>query len=337
MARVAGSSHHFGLAATTGPPKRATFDRHLALAGDQTRVVLAVRRSLGESGWNAACGPISLAQVPEAALLTRVVTGLVLAPLVIWITLWLPKAVMLTILVAATSRCVDELLRMYPELRPADRVAVALLAAVLALSAVGGPLWFAIAVPLVPVVWLTICLARPGDVAVAARRAALGSLGLGYVGTSCATMVALFARSEPSGGSFDTGRGALLGVFIIVFAGDTGAYFAGRFFGRTKLYELISPKKTREGAVGGLLASVAGAAVVRTLLLPQLGLAEALAIGALCGAVGQVGDLAESLFKRATGTKDSGNLLPGHGGLLDRVDGVLFAAPVLLAWLSLRA
>lgn len=273
----------------------------------------------------------------EARLLTRILTGLVLAPLVIWIALWLPKPVMLAILFLAAAQCVDELVRMFAEIRRGDRAALALLTGLVAIAPLGGWAVFAAVTTLAQIAWLTVSLVRPGELVIAARRAALGALGLGYVAQACAAMVALFARNTQTGGLFDEGRGALLGLFVIVFAGDTGAYFAGRFFGRHKLYELISPKKTREGAIGGLLASIGAGAVVQTWLLPHLGLPEALALAALCGAVGQVGDLAESLFKRATGTKDSGNLLPGHGGMLDRVDGVLFAAPILSAWLALRA
>jgi phosphatidate cytidylyltransferase len=124
-------------------------------------------------------------------------------------------------------------------------------------------------------------------------------------------------------------------LFIIVFSGDTGAYFGGRLMGRHKLAPTISPKKTVEGTVFGLTSSVGGAFLAATYLVPQLDATEVLVMGLLCGMVAQVGDLAESLFKRAMDTKDSGRILPGHGGMLDRIDGVLFAAPVFFAWLHL--
>jgi len=222
----------------------------------------------------------------------------------------------------------------------------ALLATILAASPLLGPNTAFMAAGLTPIALLALSLVRPGDVQTASRRAALGVLSLGYIGATCAVLIALFALPQTSKiatldfwgmtfAPFDHGRGALLALFIIVFLGDTGAYFAGRLFGRHKLYELISPKKTMEGAVGGLLASIGGGWIVASALLPDLPLPRALALGAVCGAVGQIGDLVESLFKRATNTKDSGGLLPGHGGLLDRVDGVLFAGPVLYAYLLL--
>ncbi len=279
-------------------------------------------------------------------MLPRLITGLILAPLVIWLTLFAPKAAMLTVLALAAARCTEELLRMYPEMRPQDRIIAATLAAALAASPLLGPSVAFMAAGLAPIALLALSLVRPGDVQTASRRAALGVLSLGYIGATCAVLIALFALPQTSKittlhfwgltfAPFDRGRGALLSLFIVVFLGDTGAYFAGRLFGRHKLYEMISPKKTMQGAVGGLLASIAGGWIVAAALLPDIALAHALALGAVGGAVGQIGDLVESLFKRATNTKDSGGLLPGHGGLLDRVDGVLFAGPVLYAYLLL--
>jgi len=276
-------------------------------------------------------------------MFTRVATGLVLAPILVWLLLYGAKAATFVLLIVATGLCVDELLRMSAEIRLRDR----LLAAVMAMGIAATPLlgldslW--ILLGLMPVVVLSIALIAPGDVALAARRAALSMLAIGYVGVLCAMLVGIFhASGTPpyslSGiGPYDTGRGALLSCMGIVFMGDTGAFFAGRSFGRHKLYPLISPKKTMEGAVGGLCASILGGVLARWLLLPTLELPEAMLLGAALGAVGQIGDLVESLFKRATDTKDSGQLLPGHGGLLDRLDGVLFAAPLMQAWLVLLA
>jgi phosphatidate cytidylyltransferase len=127
----------------------------------------------------------------------------------------------------------------------------------------------------------------------------------------------------------------LILVLVVVWMGDTGGYFGGRFFGKHRLAPLKSPKKTWEGAIAGLLASVVGACVWFRYFHADLsgGLVTALACGFLGGISGQMGDLVESVIKRFTGVKDSGVLLPGHGGLLDRIDGVLFAAPVI--WLVL--
>lgn len=271
---------------------------------------------------------------------TRIITGLILAPLLIWTVLFAPKAAMFTVLGLACARCTDELLRMYPECRREDRLVAAVLSTFVALSTLFGGMGLWIAVGVAPVAWLSYCLVRPGDVEIASRRAALGTLGIGYVGVLIGMLIATYDHGRLTTGTLglgittvrDVGRGGLMATFLIVFLGDTGAYFAGRLFGRHKLYELISPKKTLEGAAGGLLASMLGGWLTSRYLVP-MPLIHGLILGATCGAVGQIGDLVESLFKRATRTKDSGQLLPGHGGLLDRVDGVLFAAPVVQLWL----
>ena len=132
--------------------------------------------------------------------------------------------------------------------------------------------------------------------------------------------------------------GPLWIVFLLglVALGDTGAYYLGTYWGRHKLCPAVSPKKSIEGALGGLAANLAFALVFRLLFFNQLPLAICLLFAVVVGAVGQVGDLFESEFKRAAGVKDSSNLLPGHGGFLDRIDALLFALPtafLLKQWL----
>jgi phosphatidate cytidylyltransferase len=117
-------------------------------------------------------------------------------------------------------------------------------------------------------------------------------------------------------------------AFVVTWANDTAAYFTGHAVGRHKLLERISPKKTWEGFVGGIGGSVLGALVVRWLLLPDvLGIGTAVVVGLGASVLGPLGDLAESMVKRAAGVKDSGRTIPGHGGLLDRIDALLFVAP----------
>ena len=117
--------------------------------------------------------------------------------------------------------------------------------------------------------------------------------------------------------------------FTIVMMTDTGAYYTGRAIGRHKLAPRVSPGKTIEGAIGGFVMAVVAGLVCRLAFFPEIPISHALALGAILGAIGQVGDLAESLLKRGSNVKDSGKLLPGHGGMLDRVDSILFCAPVL--------
>ncbi|PCC73092.1 phosphatidate cytidylyltransferase [Nannocystis exedens] len=126
------------------------------------------------------------------------------------------------------------------------------------------------------------------------------------------------------------GPGWLFVTLAIAFLSDTGAYAFGRLWGKHKLYPAVSPGKTWEGSLGGLVgANVATLGFGSAFLLPELAVGHAIVLGVLGSLAGQVGDLFESMLKRSHGVKDSGNLLPGHGGMLDRVDALLFVGPVV--------
>jgi phosphatidate cytidylyltransferase len=174
---------------------------------------------------------------------------------------------------------------------------------------------------------LVVSLSSGDEVEKMGPRAMASLAGAYYIGLSFAALTRIAAEQSPEGPLL------LLALFAAVFAGDTGAYFSGKFLGNRKLYPKISPKKTWAGAYGGAMASALGFWLVDTLAGLGFGAVHSLLLGLGAGISGQVGDLAESLFKRAWGVKDSGTLLPGHGGLLDRVDGLLFGAPFM--WLML--
>jgi phosphatidate cytidylyltransferase len=128
---------------------------------------------------------------------------------------------------------------------------------------------------------------------------------------------------------------AVLALLLLVWACDSCAYYFGRRFGKHRLAPVVSPKKTWEGSIAGLVAATAfGAAAGTWWLLPELGLLRGALAGALASTAGQIGDLVESLWKRGAGVKDSGAFLPGHGGFYDRIDSLLFAAPVLAAFVG---
>ncbi|WP_236685663.1 phosphatidate cytidylyltransferase [Geobacter pickeringii] len=116
-------------------------------------------------------------------------------------------------------------------------------------------------------------------------------------------------------------------LLVVVMSGDTAAYYVGSSLGKHKLYPVVSPNKSVEGAIGGLCGSIAGAFIVKATFFPELSSGDCLAAALLMGPLGQVGDLFESLLKRSFGVKDSGVIIPGHGGVLDRLDSILFAAP----------
>lgn len=161
-------------------------------------------------------------------------------------------------------------------------------------------------------------------------------LGLGYAALPMAFAVFLRELPEQLAGVPVTGWAAthlLLFPLVVTWLGDTFAYFTGKHLGRRKLIPSVSPKKTVAGSVGGIAGSALGAVVLALLFLGPdavhtLPLPTAALLGAILGAVAQVGDLAESVLKREAGVKDSGNLLPGHGGVLDRFDAIYFTLPL---------
>lgn len=135
-------------------------------------------------------------------------------------------------------------------------------------------------------------------------------------------------------GQMEEGRIWVFLIFAVTVAGDAGAYYTGRFLGRHKLYEVVSPKKTIEGSVGGLLTSVTSGALFGFFFLRSAGIAEIVVLSTCLALIGQIGDLVESMIKRLSGKKDSSNLLPGHGGILDRLDSLLFTFPA--TWLFIH-
>ena len=149
---------------------------------------------------------------------------------------------------------------------------------------------------------------------------AKGTQFIVYIPFPLAALILL--RGEPDG---------IIWIFflvLIVFLGDAAAFYVGTYFGRHKLHPAISPGKTIEGAIGGLVANLIVAFVFKTVFLPDLSTFLVLVFAPAVGVVGQLGDLFESELKRISGIKDSGNILPGHGGILDRIDALLFAAPL---------
>jgi len=140
------------------------------------------------------------------------------------------------------------------------------------------------------------------------------------------------------------GAGYVIMLLILLWASDSGAFFAGTAWGRHKLVPAISPNKSVEGSIGGIVLTLVGALLISDAgqllrifgiaLFPEMGYARYLLLGLGIGVAGQVGDLCESYLKRDAGLKDTGNLLPGHGGFLDRFDSLIFAAPLFYYFLK---
>jgi phosphatidate cytidylyltransferase len=242
-------------------------------------------------------------------LRTRALSAGLLAPLAL-VCLWLGAWWWMALLGVATVGLAMEWVRLCGG-RLASPAGLVLLAAVLAAGAAAAGEHELLGLGLIaasfPLVWGL------------GGRAGLAA-GIPYLG------LAMVALAWLRGGG-EAGRDDVLFLLLVVWASDIGAYAAGRLVGGAKLAPRISPSKTWSGAIGGLLAAMAVGGVV-ALALHGTGLAHVLAVAGGIGVAAQLGDLLESTLKRHYGVKDSGRLIPGHGGLLDRLDGVLTAAPV---------
>ena len=264
-------------------------------------------------------------------LTARLLVAAVFVPAILALLYVVPPIGFYLLVLAASAIAAHELFGM---VNPGDR-AGQLMGMALTLG-VSIALWFFPSDPRVlltlvigvPLLGLLIPLIRLGQIPTAALRAATYAFGPLYCGIPL-TFLALMRR--------DFHPGFVILALMLSWFGDTGGYFAGRFLGRHKLYEAVSPKKTIEGAIGGLVGSVVGATWASLQYLKgSLPLLHAIPLAIVGGALGQAGDLAESLVKRSTGVKDSGAVLPGHGGILDRIDALMFTATSVYLYLIWR-
>jgi len=265
-------------------------------------------------------------------LIERAISALVLLPLAIWLT-WLGGWPFAALVAVAAGLCAVELLLMSGRLRLAEWYGMAVAGAIPLMAALHRgetllPDWSPLALAFATLGLFGILLFTHEEQAEVPARAGRVALAWLYCGLLASTLVGLRVRN---------GTTWVVLAFVVTWANDTFAYFAGMLFGRHKLYEKVSPKKTWEGFAGGALGSVIGALVIRSTLLPELSVPMAVLLGAGAAALGPMGDFTESLLKRAAGVKDSGKLIPGHGGLLDRIDALLFVVPwvyLFVLWLG---
>lgn len=165
----------------------------------------------------------------------------------------------------------------------------------------------------------------------------LGStlLGIFYIGFFAAAIINLREFYSDSVFTYNQGGYLIISILVSIWICDSAAYFVGSAYGIHKLMPRVSPKKSWEGAIAGFVFSVAGMIAARELLLDFMQLQDAIAIGFIVGIFGQIGDLIESLLKRDAHVKDSSSIIPGHGGIFDRFDSLLFCAPIIYLYLKL--
>ena len=254
----------------------------------------------------------------------RLATAVVLIPAFVWVVLHASLLIFHAFIVALSAGASWELARMLQRAgRPTHaRLAVAGTMVVAASFLVPGAAPIALVAVLLVV--LTASLSAPTSESV--ESAATTLLAVTYVGW-------LLGHAAPLRG-LPSGAALVLFLVAVTWAGESAAYAVGSTLGRRKLAPVISPRKTVEGTVAQVVASLGVAALLGRWLLADWSMPHLLGAGLLLGVLGQVGDLAESAIKRSLGTKDTGGMIPGHGGLLDRLDSLLFNTPALFYYVT---
>lgn len=270
-------------------------------------------------------------------LIVRALSGIVYVGLIVGTLLWCAEAFTVLMLVLGILAC-----REFQKMTQGDPVSwiqvanrsldmlvvgFAILIPYLVVSYFGLPLamLFGVIILLIyPVTRLTLGLYD--DMRKALVGTAWSTLGTVYIGFGLAAVTFL-------GTGYMLDKWFMLSIFIMIWLNDTGAYCVGSLFGRRKLFERLSPKKSWEGFWGGFMCDVlAGLACALWFNTTDASIVWWIGLGAIVSVVSTWGDLYESLIKRTEGVKDAGNIIPGHGGILDRIDSLLFVAPVVLAY-----
>ncbi|HEX5819832.1 MAG TPA: phosphatidate cytidylyltransferase [Gemmatimonadales bacterium] len=252
--------------------------------------------------------------------MTRLLSGIVLLALFGSAAWWAPPAWLLVIAVAVAALATIEYCGLARALAAPVPVVPAVVGSGALCVAAAWPGVAAAPVMMAVVIVAGLLLVAGGDPSPATlSRAAAAAFGPAYVGLPLGALI---------GVRWEHGREAMLLPFLVVIISDTAQYYAGRTMGRRPLAPRLSPKKTLEGAVGGLVAGSAALVVLGHWWWPEAPVALRAVLGATLVVLGIAGDLFESMLKRAAGVKDSSSLIPGHGGVLDRIDALLFVVPV---------
>lgn len=253
-------------------------------------------------------------------LSTRLLTAAVALPILLAIVIFAPDGAFSAFIAILGLWGLYEIAAMTHWRDPGSIATLAILGAVplfVILIRGDGGLWIVPVAVIVAMTWLVVAVAIRGP-AGAPGGAILTALGALYVGV----LFPYFARLRNLRGGIPT----IILMLLLVVASDSGAYFVGSAFGRIKLAPRVSPKKSLEGAIGGLIAAVIAGLILRRWLAPDWSVSTTAAISAAIAILAQIGDLAGSAFKRTAGVKDSGWIFPGHGGLIDRTCSLVFAA-----------
>jgi phosphatidate cytidylyltransferase len=247
--------------------------------------------------------------------MNRVLTGVVAIPLLVLLTKYSPGPVFALVVGVASAIAVDEFLSLADKKgmgRPPRWFAA--MAALVTMSFDGGGTSLPMTLAVTTIVLMTATIFSP-PIDTAIGRVGMGLGAIGYCAVTLGFLVIM-------------PRDLILVLLAIIWVGDAAAFYGGRALGRHLLSPKVSPKKTVEGAIAGLLGSIVAGIIGAVWYLGEPFRLSFVVISLVTAVAGQVGDLAESVLKRSAGVKDSSSILPGHGGILDRLDSLFFAAPI---------
>lgn len=254
----------------------------------------------------------------------RVLSALVILPPLIAFLIYVPAVLFLLLVLGFIAVCLHEYfgLLVQSKLSAGGRMGYLVAFWLAGVAHVSGTRWLPLALFLGLVALTVAVIVRAKEVSHFFPMLVYSSFGVLFIGWSLSHLVVL--RGLPAGQWY------VLFLCVIVWVGDSMAMYTGKLLGRHKMAPLLSPGKTWEGAVGGTVGGILAAVLSADFVLPQLALWHRIVLGLLVVIAAQISDLGESMLKRYAGVKDSGELIPGHGGLLDRLDSMLFAAPTLV-------
>jgi phosphatidate cytidylyltransferase len=265
---------------------------------------------------------------PKQARFARELTTLAVAPLAVWLVGWAPALLFDAAVALIATLALYEFLVLgrhkgYLTPIPLCLLVMLFIIATFILEPISVETGVFATLLIIPA-WYVIASNRLEDALPSSAIAVLATLYVGMLGGSLIRLRSDFPLPD--------GPRLVFFLLLVVWLGDAGAYYVGRQFGKHPLSPLISPKKTIEGGIGGVITSVIAAVVIHFTFFPKFALLHAVIAGVVLSACGVVGDLAESMWKRSAAVKDSGTLIPGHGGFLDRFDSIFFTAPILYTY-----
>jgi phosphatidate cytidylyltransferase len=255
--------------------------------------------------------------------LKRLIVAVVLLPLIYLYVMFLPPGYFFLLFISVSLMAMSEFYTMYHVKGPLKYLSLFFGASILGASFfLKGLLPDSIIISIMVI--MVIRLLSKRDPAASLSDMAPAAVGLLYI-PGLLSFQALLRKAGPEW---------IIFLYASVWASDSMAYYLGKGIGGKRLYKEVSPNKTVAGAVGSVIGGLIAALLLKTAFVPQLSISSAIVIGIMIGTISVIGDLVESMFKRDAGVKDSGVIIPGHGGVLDKIDGALFAGPVLY-WILL--